>query len=62
MREVYSNTSLSQETRKVSNTQPNLMPNGIREEIANKPKLRRRGMMKMGIEINEIETKRTVEP
>ena len=35
-REVYSNTSLSQETRKVSTTQPNLTPKGAEERTANK--------------------------
>ena len=31
MREVYTNTILPQETRKISNKQPNLTPKGIRE-------------------------------
>ena len=30
-REVYSNTSLPQETRNISNKQPNLTPKAIRE-------------------------------
>lgn len=30
-REVYSNTSLLQETRKISNKQPNLIPKATRE-------------------------------
>ena len=30
-REVYSNTILAQETRKVSNKQPNLTPKGTRK-------------------------------
>ena len=30
-REVYSNTSLPQEIRKISNKQPNLIPKGTRE-------------------------------
>ena len=30
--EVYSDTSLPQETRKFSNKQPNLMPKAIREK------------------------------
>ena len=30
-REVYSNTILSQEARKISNKQPNLTPKAIRE-------------------------------
>ena len=39
-REVYSNTSLSQETRKISNKQPNLTPKAIRERrTKNTPKL-----------------------
>ena len=35
-REVYSNTSLSQETRKVLNTQPNLTPKRAGKRTANK--------------------------
>ena len=35
MREVYSNTNLSQEIGKISNKQPNLTPKGTRER---KPK------------------------
>ena len=31
-KEVYSNTSLPQETRKISNKQPNLTPKGTRKE------------------------------
>ena len=39
-REVYSNTSLPQETGKISNKQPNLRPKAIRERrIKNPPKL-----------------------
>ena len=36
-REVYSNTILPQETRKVSNKQPNLTPKAIRERGTKKP-------------------------
>ena len=36
-REVYSNTILPQETRKVSNKQPNLKPKAIREMRTKKP-------------------------
>ena len=36
MREVYSNTSLPQETRKISNRQPNLTPKATRERRTNK--------------------------
>ena len=35
-REVYSNTSLPQETRKISNEQPNLIPKATRERRINK--------------------------
>ena len=35
-REVYSNTSLPQETRKISNKQSNLTPKGTRERRTNK--------------------------
>ena len=36
--EVYSNTILTQETRKISNKQSNLTPKGIREGKTNKQK------------------------
>ena len=35
-REVYSNTSLPQETRKISNKQSKLIPKGTRERRTNK--------------------------
>ena len=35
-REVYSNTILTQETRKISNKQSNLTPKGTRERRTNK--------------------------
>ena len=35
-REVYTNTILSQETRKISNKQPNLTPQATRERSTNK--------------------------
>ena len=35
-RKLYSNTILPQETRKISNKQPNLTPKGIRERRTNK--------------------------
>ena len=39
-REVYSNTILPQETRKISNKNPNLIPKAIRERRTKKnPKL-----------------------
>ena len=36
-REVYSNTSLPQETRKISNKQPNLTPKAMREKRTKNP-------------------------
>ena len=36
-REVYSNTSVPKETRKISNKQPNLTPKAIRERKTKKP-------------------------
>ena len=35
-KEVYSNTSLPQEMRKISNKQPNLTPKGTKERRTNK--------------------------
>ena len=52
-REVYSNTILPQETRKISNKQANLIPKEIRERRTNKQK----NNPKSAEEINEIETK-----
>ena len=40
--EVYSNTNLPQETRKISNKQPNLIPNGVKKKEQIKPKSSRR--------------------
>ena len=59
-REVYSNTSLPHETRKISNKQKskhNLVPKATREEQT-KPKVsRRKEIIKPRAEINEIVTK-----
>ena len=61
-REVYSNTILSQETRKFSQKQPNLTPKATRERRTNKLKVsRRKEIIKIRAEINEIETKKTIE-
>ena len=38
-REVYSNTILPQETRKISNKQPKLTPKAIREKNKKTPKV-----------------------
>ena len=60
-REVYSNTSLCQETRKSSNKQPNLIPKATRERTTTKqPKVsRRKAIIKIRAEINETEMKKT---
>ena len=59
-REVYSNIILLQETRKISNKQPILTPKATREEQT-KPKVsRRREIIKIRAEINEIEMKKTI--
>ena len=58
-REVYSYTSLPQEIRKISNKQSNLTPKGTRERRTKKPKgSRRKEIIKIRAEINEIETKK----
>ena len=61
-REVYSNTILPQETRNTSNKQPNLTPKATRVKEQMKPKVsRRKEIIKIRAEINEIETKKTIE-
>ena len=60
-REVYSNTSLPQETRKISNKQSNLTNKGTRERRTKPPKVSRgKEIIKIRAEINEIETKKTI--
>ena len=60
-REVYSNTILPQETRKISNKQPNLTPRAIREGRTNKPKVsRRKEIIKIRWEIIEKEMKEMI--
>ena len=58
-REVYSYTTLPQETRKISSKQSNVTRKGTRERRT-KPKVsRRKEIIKIRAEINEIETKKT---
>ena len=63
-REVYGNTSLPQETRKISNKQTNLTPKAIRERrrtTTKNPKVsRRKEIIKIRSEINEKEMKETI--
>ena len=60
-REVYSNTNLPQETRNISNKQPNLTPKAIRERRTKTTKVsRRKEIIKIRSEINEKEMKETI--
>ena len=60
-REVYSNAALPQETRKISNEQPNLTPKAIRKEKQKTPKVsRRKEIIKIRSEINGKEMKETI--
>ena len=61
-REVYSNTILPQETRKISNRQPNFTPKTEEEQQQQKkPKIsRRKKIIKIQAEINEKEMKEKI--
>ena len=60
-REVYNNTSLPQETRKISNTHLTLHLKELEKEEQTKPNVsRRKEIIKIRAEINEIETKETI--
>ena len=60
-REVYNYTILPQETRNSSNKQPNLHLKQLEKEEQNPPKVsRRKEIIKIRSEINEIETKKTI--
>ena len=60
-REVYSITVLPQETRNISNKQPNLTPKATRERRRKKTKVsRRKEIIKIRSEINEKEMKETI--
>ena len=60
-REVYSNTILPQETRNISNKQPNLTPKAIRERRTKKLKVsRRKEIIKIKSEIHGKEMKETI--
>ena len=57
-REVYSNTTLPQETRKTSNRQPSFTPKTTGKKRTKKPKLsRRKEIIRIRAEINEKEMK-----
>ena len=61
-REIYSSTSLPQETGKISNKQPNLTPKKTDKEEQTKPKVgRRKEIIKIRAVVDEIEMKKTIE-
>ena len=60
-RKVYSNTSLPQETRKISKKQPNFIPKATTERRTKSKVSRRKEIIKMRVEINGIEMKKTIE-
>ena len=60
-REVYSNTTLPQETRKTSNRQPNFKPKKTgRRRIKNSKINRRKEIIKIWAELNEKEMKEII--
>ena len=60
-REVYSNIMLLQETRNISNKQPNLSPKAVRKEEQKTPQVsRRKEIIKIRSDINEKEMKETI--
>ena len=61
-REVYSNMILPQETRKISNKQPNFTPKAIRErrKKENLKVSRRKEIIKIRSKINEEEMRETI--
>ena len=60
-KEVYSNTILPQKTRKILKKNRTLHLKELEKEEKTKPKVRRKGIIKIRAEINEIETKNTIE-
>ena len=61
LREVHSNTILPQETRNISNKQPNLTPKAIKERrTKNPPSQQKEEIIESRSEINETEIKETI--
>ena len=60
-REVYSDTSLPQGIRKISNKQPTFHLKELEKEERKKPKASRKTEQINKVERNEIDTKRTIE-
>ena len=59
--EIHRNTSIHSKTGKNSNTKANLTHKGAREKTADPTPSRRKELIKIRAELNEIETRRTVE-
>ena len=60
-KEVYSNTILTQETRKISNRQPNFTPKTTGKRRTKIPQIsRRKEIIKIWAEIHEKEMKETI--
>ena len=60
-REVYSNTILPQETRNISNKQPNCTSKAVRERTTKNPRIsRKKEIIKIRSEINEKDMKETI--
>ena len=58
---LFRSSILHQETRNISNKQPNLPPKAIRERRTKNPKVsRRKEIIKIGTEINKKEMKKTI--
>ena len=60
-REFHSDTGLPQVIRKISNKQPNLTPKTTRGRTNKTQSSRRKEIIKIRPEINDIETKTTIE-
>jgi len=65
LREVYSNTDLPQETRKISNTQPNITTYSIKKRT-NKVQIQQKKIIKIREEISKtcikMQYKRSIKP
>ena len=59
--EVYSNKSLPWEIRKISNKQPNFTPQATRERRTKLNVTRRKEIINIRAEINEIKKNKTIE-
>ena len=61
-REVQSNTGLPKEDRTISDKQPALHLQELQEQQQTTPRVsRRKEIIKIGAELNDIETKRTIQ-